>query len=165
MPSTTPGGLPIPLDTDPFEDGALAVRNLADALDPAGGWTAYAPAWTASVTNPTLGNGSLTGQYRKVGKTVQYRISLQLGTTSVRGSGAYAFSLPVAARFTSTPCGTAYMRDSSAAANVFRFPIIAVAGTINLYDFANPAVAVTDSVPWLWANADQIVIVGTYEAA
>lgn len=33
MPGTTTGGLPIPLDSDPVEDAALAVRDLANALD------------------------------------------------------------------------------------------------------------------------------------
>jgi hypothetical protein len=36
MPSTTPRGLPYPLPTEPIADGATAIKNLADALDPRG---------------------------------------------------------------------------------------------------------------------------------
>lgn len=33
MPTTTALGLPVPSDTDPVSDGALAIRNLANAID------------------------------------------------------------------------------------------------------------------------------------
>lgn len=33
MPGTTPFGLPIPLDADPFVDNTLAIRNLANKID------------------------------------------------------------------------------------------------------------------------------------
>lgn len=33
MPSNTPKGLPYPLPTEPLADGAVAIKNLADAVD------------------------------------------------------------------------------------------------------------------------------------
>lgn len=61
-----------------------------------GAWTVYTPTWTAS-TNPSLGNGTLTGRYMKIGRTVLCEIILTTGSTTTYGSGQYAFGLPVQA--------------------------------------------------------------------
>lgn len=58
-----------------------------------GAWTAYTPAWTAS-TNPSLGNGTLTGQHMKVGRTTHMQLQLTAGSTTTFGSGTYTFSMP-----------------------------------------------------------------------
>lgn len=58
-------------------------------------WTAYTPAWTASTTNPTLGNGAIEGYYSQLGKVVNFSIELTFGSTTKRGVGNYRFSLPV----------------------------------------------------------------------
>lgn len=57
-------------------------------------WTAYTPSWTASTTNPTLGNGTLAGQYIKIGRTCTATVFLTMGSTTTYGSGNYTFSLP-----------------------------------------------------------------------
>jgi hypothetical protein len=69
-----------------------------------GAWSTYTPAWTASSTNPVLGNGTLTGRYMKIGRTVFCNINLITGSTTTYGSGQYSFSLPstVAASGTAT---------------------------------------------------------------
>lgn len=63
----------------------------------AGITTAYTPTWTASITNPTLGNSTFTGKYVKIGKLVIAWVYLLVGSTANMGSGTYYFSLPVAA--------------------------------------------------------------------
>ena len=70
---------------------SLQPATLASAI---GSWTAYTPTWTASTTNPTIGNGWITGFYRRVGDSVEIKILAQLGSTSSIGSGTYNFSLP-----------------------------------------------------------------------
>jgi hypothetical protein len=62
-----------------------------------GGWTSYTPLWTASTTNPVIGNGVLTGVYRQIGNQIDFSVSLTAGTTTTYGSGDYRISLPVAA--------------------------------------------------------------------
>ncbi|MCD9196084.1 hypothetical protein [Streptomyces albireticuli] len=57
-------------------------------------WTSYAVAWTATTTNPSLGNGTLVGQYMKIGTTCHIYIKLVIGSTTNAGSGTYRFSLP-----------------------------------------------------------------------
>ncbi|MDG9717394.1 hypothetical protein [Streptomyces sp. DH24] len=60
-------------------------------------WTAYTPAWTASSSNPSLGNATLTGRYMKIGRTVLCHINLTTGSTTTYGTGNYSFSLPAQA--------------------------------------------------------------------
>lgn len=65
-------------------------------LVPGSATNAYTPVWTATTTNPTVGNGSLTGNYWQVGKLVLGSWRLVLGSTTSIGTGTYSFSLPVA---------------------------------------------------------------------
>lgn len=60
-------------------------------------WTAYTPTWTSTSTAPALGNGTLTGRYMKIGRTVIGHINLITGSTTTYGTGNYSFSLPVQA--------------------------------------------------------------------
>lgn len=68
-------------------------------------WTSYTPSWTATTTNPTLGNGTLTGRYMLIGKTCFVSITLTIGSTTSVGSGTYLFGLP----FTSAAGGPNYL--------------------------------------------------------
>jgi hypothetical protein len=76
-------------------------------------WTTYTPTWTAS-TNPALGNGTLTGRYIKIGRTVTVSILLTCGSTTTYGSGAYAFGLPFPAAAATVPyLGSARLTNSA----------------------------------------------------
>ncbi|MEU2062911.1 hypothetical protein [Streptomyces sp. NPDC013455] len=73
-------------------------------------WTAYTPVWTASTTNPVLGNGTLTGRYMKFGRTVVCHINLTTGSTTTYGSGNYNWTLPFqAANAGASIVGTAHL--------------------------------------------------------
>lgn len=62
---------------------------------PMGHWQAYAPTWqNYGGTAPTIGNGSLSGAYTIIGKTVLYRVQLTTGTTTSMGTGYCTFTLP-----------------------------------------------------------------------
>src|SRR4051794_8979925 len=54
-----------------------------------GGWTAYTP----TIGGVTLGNGTVVGFYRKVGKTLHLRVRFVAGSTTVV-TGAMSVSLP-----------------------------------------------------------------------
>lgn len=62
-----------------------------------GTWTPYTVTWTASGGGNSIGNGSLVGRHRKLGKAVELQIMLTFGNTTNPGSGSYSFSLPFAA--------------------------------------------------------------------
>ena len=58
-------------------------------------WTPFKPAWRASETNPILNNGILVGAYMQVGKTVEFRLNLTVGSSTALGQGNYTFTFPV----------------------------------------------------------------------
>lgn len=165
MPGTSTYGTPIPLDTDPAGDLADSVRDVVDSLE--AGWTAFAPAWTASVTNPVLGNGVLTGRYKRIGRTVHFTITLSPGSTTTFGSGTYLFSLPFAAVNMNDPrVFPALIFDTSGPVRRGAMGTLNTTTTILLLDAASTGSGiVSNTVPWVWANGDTIRISGTYEAA
>lgn len=78
----------------PLGDDWDSITDLLTALTAAP--TVYVPTWTASAGSPSVGNGTLTGAYRRIGKHVDFVINLVGGSSSNYGTaGAYwAFGLP-----------------------------------------------------------------------
>jgi hypothetical protein len=62
-----------------------------------GGWISYTPTWTASTTNPAIGNGSITGGFRRFGDIVEFYARIVAGSTTTYGTGTYRVSLPATA--------------------------------------------------------------------
>lgn len=56
--------------------------------------TSYTPSWTGSVSDPSLGNGTLTGASVRVGGALRIDIALTIGSTTTIGSGVWSFTLP-----------------------------------------------------------------------
>jgi len=137
-------------------------------------WTAYGSgaSWTSSGTAPSLGNGTWNGKYIQPGKFVRFRIVLTMGSTTTYGTGTYSLALPVAAASDIGKLlitnGNAF--DSSATADFMCAGfILNSATTIVLRTLpttaGNALVALTNTVPFTFANADSITISGAYEAA
>ncbi|WP_405018179.1 hypothetical protein OHV05_15430 [Kitasatospora sp. NBC_00070] len=81
-----------------YRDSATGPERWSGtAWVPLGAWTAFTPVWTASTTNPILGNGTLVGRYTRVGKTITYAGTLRTGSTTNGGAGIWNMSLPVQA--------------------------------------------------------------------
>ncbi|WP_052390767.1 hypothetical protein [Streptomyces sp. NRRL B-24484] len=81
-----------------WRDGANGPERWnGSAWQPFGAWTAYTPTWTATTTNPILGNGTLVTRYSRVGKTITYVGTLRAGTTTNGGNGVWNMTLPVQA--------------------------------------------------------------------
>src|SRR5262245_14617589 len=81
-PTFLAGELP---DADKFTE----ISNFMTAT--VGAWTT----WTPTLANLTLGNGTVTAKYRRLGKTVDYRFKFVLGSTSAVGTSP-RFTLPAA---------------------------------------------------------------------
>lgn len=137
-------------------------RVLGDA------YLAYTPVWTGATTNPVIGNGSITGFYRAVGKHISFRINILAGSTTTFGSGAYSFTYPPFPPADATNPGnpgiTGHFYDLSATKPFGCFAIGASSTTFR------PVMASTDSfmsqlVPVAPANGDEINFGGSYEAA
>ena len=72
-----------------------ADSSTATGLAWTGNWISYTPTWTAATTNPTIGNGQITGGYRRIGGQVDFWLKLIPGTTTTFGVGAYRLGIPV----------------------------------------------------------------------
>lgn len=58
-------------------------------------WTSWTPTWTASGSNPALGNGTLVGAYKQIGSLVIARFKLTIGSSTTKGTGNWRLSYPV----------------------------------------------------------------------
>lgn len=68
---------------------ANAIQEFFDGFIP---WT---PTWsTSGATQPTVGNGSLRGEYLKLGDFVLWSIDLSIGSTTNVGLGLWSFTQP-----------------------------------------------------------------------
>lgn len=169
MPESTPlFGIVKPTSgAEPADLYGVATR-LADSVEEAlaglGQWEEYTPTWAAATTNPTLGNGTLSGKYAQVGKLVFFRIELSMGSTTTYGSGNYAFSLPVTpATYVEGVIGNALLFDSSAPARTLAMGRHNGSGSINLV--RTEVGTIVTATTYAWATNDKISISGTYEAA
>ena len=148
-------------------DGTVAVADLASAVGNFGAWTAYTPTWTGNTTNPALGNGTIVGAYAQIGKVVNFRILLTMGSTTTFGTGFYSFGVPVTAAAGATG---SYTTVGS---------VVALDNSTTLIYEANPCLLTTTTVilryqtgglfsnvaPVTFATSDIITIQGTYQAA
>ena len=145
---------------------AAKLNDIRDALNAVGGsWTTYIPAWDAATSSPTLNNGVITGAYRQLGKTVDYRISLVIGSTTALGTGYYTFTLPVSTGGSLPqhhPVGTATAYDATGLIYT-RQLTLQTSTLVVLRD--NGGSAITNASPVVWATGDRIMIQGSYEIA
>lgn len=132
-------------------------------------WTAYTPTWTASVTNPVLNNGAITGKYVLIGTTVHFGIMLTAGSTTTFGSGTYSFSLPPGVvTGTMDVIGNVFIGDASVGAAGYTASALAYipggSSTFTMYvGAADASSAVTNTNPQTFANGDRIWVTGTCE--
>ena len=147
----------------PFTTGELVTAAHLNQISAA--WTSYTPTWTATTTNPVIGNGTLSGAYWQVGKTVHFRIYLLAGGTTTYGSGNYRWALPVAPSTVPSfgALGQGTVIDTSAGSRNPRLALYAGSTTIMLADLTPTQVA--HNVPFTFASGDEVWITGTYEAA
>ena len=133
-------------------------------------WTSYTPTWTAQVTNPTLGNGTITGAYKVIGKTCFVRITLNYGTTTSGGSGGWLFGLPLTASNADgiqMPCS---MLDNGNAwyqgiANGTYSGFTNKTAIICQTSGSNSSQGVYGGFPFVWGNGDSLQSAGSYEIA
>jgi hypothetical protein len=136
-------------------------------------WTTYTPVLTASVTNPTIGNGSITGRYTYTGATIYGEIRIIAGVTGFnRGEGVYTISLPSNGVIENyQPVGQVVMRDEGPGVTYFGTAIFNNdnAGQLELFIHGQVAqydegFAITHTTPFLYSSNDKILIQFTYEA-
>lgn len=176
--STVPGptGPTGPSVTGPT-GAASTVTGPTGATGPTGSfavaaWSAYTPTWYTTGTAASVGNGTLTGRYQSIGRTIVGEIRLVLGSTSVRGTGTYRFSLPtpgIAENY--QPIGQVVVRDEGPGSTFFGTVLFNAGLTdrIELWLHSQSGtivegVQMTHDTPMLISTNDKILIYFQYEA-
>lgn len=137
-------------------------------------WTAYTPTWTASTTNPSLGNGTIVGRSLKVGRTVTMTAQLVVGSTTTFGTGNQQIGLPyTTATVTNGSPGLLDVSITRTGAPNFvigRIPLgqnslntgtIWVPSAVTIGDWD----AWTNNAPWTITTGDIVRVYGTYQSA
>jgi hypothetical protein len=180
MPGATPTyGFPYQTLAD-LPDGPSLGEDLANAVeteiaridglvvDMPPDWTTYVPVVTSGGTAPSLGNGTLTGAYVRVGKLVHCRIFFQFGSTTNLGTGTLSWSLPLAAASpsgltTAVWVGSALLRDQGGTPGRYVGVCTVDAGASVAGVLAEGGSLMTNSVPFTWASTDYMSLSVVYE--
>jgi hypothetical protein len=91
-------------------DGTLVDGAWVDNFGPI---QSYTPTWTASTTNPAIGNGSITGRYKRYRDLVYVEMTVTMGSTTTYGSGGYRLSVPAGLTPTGRPLLNGTLRTTS----------------------------------------------------
>lgn len=137
-------------------------QELYNQIDGLGTTVAYSPVWTSAAgAAPVVGNGSLTGQYARIGSLVWVTITLVIGSTTTLGGGGWVFSLPVGVASvvgTAVQCvGNALCGFSGAAISTIGCYVVS-ATTINPFAGAVgvPAVGMDATHPAGWVAGNRV---------
>lgn len=134
-----------------------------------GAWTAFTPTFA----NLTVGNGTLTAEYVRSGRTITFYIRFIFGNTSSMGtSPTYTLPVTAAARYSNNGCdtyGRVILLDSGTA-NFDGISLAITTGTGNLLSLDSSgaslkAAGVSATSPMTWTTSDGFTVTGTYEAA
>ena len=159
---------PVPVNTDLVKDGAVAIKDLGDAVDATLGtgllaWTAYTP----TLTGMTVGTGgTVTARFSKTGKVVNGYIRVVFGTGFTITD--LDFSLPVAKQATTTYVQGVWTLVSTGAGDVPAINRYEGSNSVQAYamnaagTYVSPA-AVSSTVPFVWKETDVIGVGFTYE--
>ena len=133
-------------------------------------WTS----WTPTTTGWTIGNGTFTAKYKKIGKTVFIRVHFKAGSTTTFSGAGFSFTLP------STPnVTTDYVQltfpgvGHDVGTSVFNLHGIVGAGNtdmtivnIQVWNASGTYVTANDiasTVPMTWTTNDKWTVSGFYE--
>ena len=168
MTANTSRGYPYPLSTDTFRPHEH-MQDMAEAIDDdvsglLGGWTAFTPTFGASAGSPALGNGTIGGRYKRLGKTVTFTAKMTWGSTTNSGTGFLRFGLPSARISTVDFLGDAMLLDSSAGTAGYVTATCLAGGTDNFVLIGAAAGGfVTNTIPFTFGAGDIVRWGGTYE--
>jgi hypothetical protein len=142
-------------------DKLLEVTNYMTASTSA--WTDYSGSltWVGATTNPVKGNAAIVAKYRRLGKMVQARVSITMGTTTTYGTGFWTVGLPVTPADTAG-CGAAIIFDSGVGQ---RSASCFINGTGVILVSASALVGGAGSTPFTWSTGDLLMFTIDYEAA
>ena len=147
-------------------DANVTNAKLASA---AVAWTGFTTTWTNTLTNPVIGNGTNTGYYSQIGRVVNFRITINCGSTTTYGTGTnYFFTYPVAAsaniQSRQQTCAIVIYDATSTGQTLYVGSHDA--GSVRFLGRAPTATALFNATgPYTLVSGSSIHISGTYESA
>ena len=137
-----------------------------------GAWSTYVPTWgVTGGTASTIGNGTLTGRYQQIGKTVHVSAQITMGSTTTYSANQWTLSLPAPA--VTSPSlrqiipGRVY--DSSPFNGYLAVGHVNTDPNVIALEVQSAVGAGTDAMrqgfPITYATGDLVMVSGTYEAA
>jgi hypothetical protein len=121
----------------------------------------YTPAYSGS-----LGNGTITGTYVKIGRLVFFTVSFGMGSTTTVPAGGMTFGAPFTAAAAGVVGGNLLCVDSSAATIYTGLVSFNTTTTVLPYRQDAPTPGGFTSVdPFTWATSDGVALCGIYLAA
>lgn len=129
--------------------------------------------WTPTITNLTIGNGTTTAKYTRIGRTISFRIAVVFGTTTSMGTNPI-FTLPVtsvtyAGVAQEVPIGIARVLDSGITSFM---GLVVWINTTTMSPQLQVATGtytqntgITSIIPMTWGTADELHLFGQYEVA
>jgi hypothetical protein len=132
-------------------------------------WTAYTPQWTAASVNPAIGNGTIEGYYKVIGKTCFVRGNIAMGSTTTFGTGEWYVSMPFTASHADAILMTVTLLDNGS--NWYNATMAGARAGFNhkapiqYQNVAGTAGDVNATGPFTWATSDRFIWNGSYEIA
>jgi len=152
-------------------DGNVDAGSISiNGVDILNAWTAYTPTITADTGGFSLGNGTVSGRYKQLGKTVHFYAKFVFGSTTSPGGGHWTFSLPVQAQSSNFTFSAAILDDGNAwyggigngnyTGSTTSFAVIIPGTNASVTTWA----VVGNGGPFIWTSGDNITISGSYES-
>jgi hypothetical protein len=122
--------------------------------------------WTPSVSNVTIGNGSITARYQQTSNVINFSVKIVFGSTTTI-SGSPNFTMPVAAN--SVAVFPVYILDTGVAAYLgSAYLPIGSSMFLDLIDTTSNRALLTafsSTSPFTWGTGDFFSVSGSYEVA
>lgn len=129
--------------------------------------TTFTPVWTGAGSNPSIGNGTLTGRFFRLGNIVVATWNVVAGTTTTFGSGGYNLSLPVPAASGQRWTIGGDLLDGG----VQHYTATGIINGGSVFEEIVASSSATGPVPWAattpftFGNGDRMTLTGIYTAA
>jgi len=143
---------------------ASRMNLLADGIQAA--WTAFTP----TLGNITIGNGTVTGKWFQQGKIIKGHVEIVAGSTTTYGTGTLTVgALPVAAAasyvLNGSPAGPAFMHNGSSATRNIGLAILTSTTSVFFVYGSAAGATVTNTAPFTFGTASVLTFTFEYEAA